>query len=242
MTRRIVVPVSGTPRSLAAIPALAEQHGSEVVAVILDLGQGQELEDVRAKALTAGAVRAHVLDVREEFARDYVLPTLRRSARRAEPPLNADLSAPLIAAKVNEIAAIEDAVPVSADEEATSTLWGRTGSYLWTRDESAAPETAAHLEIAFEDGTPSAINGVAMRPTELIEIVNIIAGHHGVGRIQMQNSIGEAPAAVVLHEAYDALAAACDGKTTGVSGLVRMQLLKGRHTVVDCRVGRVTAS
>ena len=46
----------------------------------MDLGQGTELEDVRDRALAAGAVRAHVLDVREEFARDYVLPALKADA------------------------------------------------------------------------------------------------------------------------------------------------------------------
>ena len=46
----------------------------------LDLGQGRELEAVRDRALAAGAVRAHVLDVREEFARDFVLPALKADA------------------------------------------------------------------------------------------------------------------------------------------------------------------
>ena len=234
MTRRIVVPVSGSARSLASIPTLARVHDAEVVALVLDLGQGQELEDVRAKALAAGAVRAHVLDVREEFARDYVLPGLGHRGSSPESS-STDMAAPLIAAKVREIAAIEDAVPVLDRDDSASTLWGRTGAFHWTKDESTAPDSAAQLEISFEDGVPSAINGVAMRPTELIEIVNIIAGHHGIGRIQMRDTTGEAPAAVVLHEAYNALQATCSGAGQKVSGLVRLELLKGRRTLLECR-------
>ena len=57
----------------------------------VDLGQGRELEEVRDRALAAGAVRAHVLDVRDEFARDYILRgaegrrARRRSASRWRP-------------------------------------------------------------------------------------------------------------------------------------------------------------
>jgi argininosuccinate synthase len=52
----------------------------EVVALTLDLGQGKDLEDVRERALKIGAVRAHVLDAREEFARDFVQPALSAGA------------------------------------------------------------------------------------------------------------------------------------------------------------------
>ena len=238
MTRRIVVPVSGSTESLAAIPAFGRQHGAEVVALVLDVGQGQELEDLRDRALAAGAVRVHVLDVREEFARDYVLPALRQSggAVAASEP---DLAAPLIASKVAEIAAIENATPVLELAGAQSTLCARTGAFVWTKDATHAPDVAARVEIAFENGTPSAINGIAMRPTELIEIVNIIAGHHGVGRIEMGETRREAPAAVVLQQGYDALAAAAEGKAAEISGSVRIELLKGRHTVLQCEVGPV---
>ena len=78
--QRIVLAYSGGLDTSVAIPWLAEKYGAEIVAVTLDLGQGRELEDVRDRALATGAVRAHVLDVREEFARDYVLPALKADA------------------------------------------------------------------------------------------------------------------------------------------------------------------
>ena len=72
---RIVLAYARRARHLGrAFPGCRERYGAEVIAVTVDLGQGSELEAVRDRALAAGAVRAHVLDVREEFARDYVLP------------------------------------------------------------------------------------------------------------------------------------------------------------------------
>jgi argininosuccinate synthase len=243
VSRRILVPFSGTPASTAAIPAMARQHDADVVALVLDLGQGRELEDLRDRALGAGAIRVHVLDVREEFARDYVVPSLHaHAAGAAADPLGAELASGLIATKLAEIAQIEDATAVMDDAGGSSTaawptLWGRTGSYVWTRPASDAPDTAAEVDIAFEQGVPAAINGVTMIPTELIEILNIIAGHHGVGRIQMREMYGEAPAAVVLQSAYRALqnAVSAEGQPALVQGSVRVVLLKGEHTVVECR-------
>ena len=63
-------------------PVLAREHGAEVVTLTLDIGQDQELEEVRDRALAAGAVRAHVLDAREEFAHEFVLPALQAGALR----------------------------------------------------------------------------------------------------------------------------------------------------------------
>src|SRR5258708_3347918 len=60
---------SGSADSLAAIPRLASAFNAEVVALTLDVGQAGELEGIRQAALAAGAVRAHVLDARDEFAR-----------------------------------------------------------------------------------------------------------------------------------------------------------------------------
>jgi argininosuccinate synthase len=105
---RIVLAYSGDLDTALAIPWLVERHRAEVVALTLDFGQGRDLEHVRDRALALGAVRAHVLDVREEFARDYLLRALRAGAlfhdgRR----LAAALGHSAIAAKLVEVAAIE---------------------------------------------------------------------------------------------------------------------------------------
>ena len=77
---RIVLAFAGDLESSIAVPWLAETEDAEIVAVTLDFGQSRDLEGIRDRALTLGAVRAHVLDVRAEFARDYLLPGLKAGA------------------------------------------------------------------------------------------------------------------------------------------------------------------
>jgi len=71
--QRIVLAYSGSLATSIAIPWLADKYGAEIIAVTMDLGQGKEsLQEVRDRALATGALRAHVVDVRDEFARDYL--------------------------------------------------------------------------------------------------------------------------------------------------------------------------
>lgn len=108
MKERIVLAYSGGLDTSVAIPWLAETYQAEIVAVTLDLGQGKALDGVRERALAIGATRCHVLDVREEFARDYILPALKANAVYEERyPMSTALGRPLIAKKLVEIAHIE---------------------------------------------------------------------------------------------------------------------------------------
>ena len=77
---RIVLAYSGGLDTSLAISWLADRYHAEIVTVTMDLGQGKELEDARERALALGALRAHVLDLREEFARGFVLPALQAGA------------------------------------------------------------------------------------------------------------------------------------------------------------------
>ena len=207
MKERIVLAYAGGLQTSVAIPWLAEAYEAEVVTLTLDLGQGRDLEEIRDRALATGAVRAHVLDVREAFARDFVLPALQAGAlHEGRDPMAAALARPLMRKKLAEVAAIEDARDVIDRSAIDASLWGRRGSrYTLTKSPAAAPETPACVEISFARGVPAAINGVPMGLTELIESLSIIAGHHGVGRIEMAGMCSEAPAAVVLHAAHAAL-------------------------------------
>jgi argininosuccinate synthase len=102
---RIVLAYSGGLDTSVAIPWLSEQYGAEIVTVTMDLGQGRELDDVRERALAVGAVRAHVLDVREAFARDFILPALQAGAIYEDRyPLATALGRPLIAQHLVRIA------------------------------------------------------------------------------------------------------------------------------------------
>ncbi len=114
MTQRIVLAYSGGLDTSVAIPWLAERYSAEIVTVTLDLGLGRELDEIRERALAAGAVRSHVLDAREEFARDYILPALKANALYEERyPLATALGRPLIAKKLIEVARIESATIVA---------------------------------------------------------------------------------------------------------------------------------
>jgi argininosuccinate synthase len=111
---RIVLAYSGGLDTSVAIPWLAEKYGAEIIAVTLDLGQGHELSDVRERALAVGAVRAHVIDAREEFARDYIMPALQAEAIYEDRyPLATALGRPLIAKHIVEIARMEGAMAIA---------------------------------------------------------------------------------------------------------------------------------
>jgi argininosuccinate synthase len=112
--KRIVLAYSGGLDTSVAIPWLKDKYAAEVIAVALDLGQGAELNQVRERAIAAGAARCHVLDVREEFARDYILPALQADALYEERyPLATALGRPLIAKKLIEIARMENAAAIA---------------------------------------------------------------------------------------------------------------------------------
>lgn len=272
---------SGGLESSAAVVWLKDQ-GAEVVAVTLDLGQRHDLEAVRDRALALGAVRAHVLDRRETFARDIVLRSLAADAlyeHRA--PMASALARPLVARTLVEIAGIEHATalahaggaqgrPVALDRlllsiapslpvmtparewgmtrerledylrvrrlpmppgaalhcHAESNLWGRSLQcgdvaatwaeppeelFVLTRPARECPDEPAFVELAFERGVPSALNGVALPLLELVASLTLLAAAHGVGRVDMVEhragrktvrEMAEAPAAVLLYAAH----------------------------------------
>jgi argininosuccinate synthase len=111
---RILLAYSGDLVTTAAIHWLRRHHQAEVITATIDLGQGRALEAVRDRALAAGAVRAHVIDARDQFARDVVLPSLKADALDDDQTVMAvPLSRPLIARKLVEIAGIERAAAIA---------------------------------------------------------------------------------------------------------------------------------
>ena len=274
MKQPIVIAYSGGLRSSVAIPWLADRHDTEVVAVTLDLGQSTDLAEIRGRALAAGAVRAHVIDAREEFVRDFVWPTLRAGALAdGGYPMATAMSRPLIAKKLAAIAHLEGAtlvahgsrgrdrarieqplraldgslamassdgmtpaqvseyadrlgisVPTPGADRIDDNLWGRTvgrstddasqeapdTAFKVSRSLALAPASPAIVELSFERGAPTGINGIAMTPAELVDSLSTIAGEHGVGRFDRvkhrldgsrSRVLYEAPAAAVLHGA-----------------------------------------
>jgi argininosuccinate synthase len=276
---RVVLAFSGGAESAAAIPWLIA-GGATVVAVLVDLGQRQDLAAAREQALALGAERALVLDRRDEFVHDYAFKALAAGALAASrSPLSVPLSRAVIAQAIVDVAREEAAAAVAytrgpakrphllgvllsdlapdlqvimvdvrdgrwdrragpdvspagvgpghqhrAHEEAN--LWGR----VWWDDEEGdaarhqppnggtAPRRLiadpATVAITFERGTPTAVNGVAMPPLDLLASLATLAAAQGVGRIASIDPAGqppaveEAPAALVLAAAYEAVAVA----------------------------------
>ncbi len=148
--KRIVLAHSGGLETSAAIPWLAERASStgettEVVAVILDLGRRSELVEQRERALSLGAVRCHVVDVREVLASCYILPALQAGAfAEARSPLVSAIARPLVAKTLVDVARMESA--------ATVAFGGGTGA-----DRPALDALIRSLNPALETIVPAAV-------------------------------------------------------------------------------------
>ena len=105
MKKKLVLAYSGGLDTSVIIKWLSQQ-GYEVIALCLDLGQKiDDLEEIKKKALTSGAVDAIIEDVRDEFVKDYVLPSLQFHALyEGVYLLGTSLARPLIAKKQIEVA------------------------------------------------------------------------------------------------------------------------------------------
>ncbi len=103
--RKVALAYSGGLDTSVAIPWLRETYGCEVVAVVADVGQQDDLEAIRRKALQSGASSCHVVDVQEEFVRDYCFRALRAGAvYEGRYLLGTALARPLIAKVQVEVA------------------------------------------------------------------------------------------------------------------------------------------
>ena len=104
-SKKVVLAYSGGLDTSIIIPWLKENYGCEVIAVIGDVGQQEDLEAARKKALATGASTAYVEDLREEFVRDYIWPTLRAGAVYEHTYLlGTSMARPVIAKRQAEIA------------------------------------------------------------------------------------------------------------------------------------------
>ena len=115
--------------------------------------------------------------------------------------------------------------PFSIDEN----IWGRSceagvledpwqepppHAYEWTVSAEDAPATPEYIEISYEHGMPTMLNGEGVAPVALVERLNDLGGRHGVGRLDhiedrlvgiKSREVYEAPAGVILHAAHRAV-------------------------------------
>ncbi|HEY8416806.1 MAG TPA: argininosuccinate synthase [Limnochordales bacterium] len=294
--RKVVLAYSGGLDTSVAIPWLKENYGCEVVAMVADVGQGDELAGIEEKALKSGASQVFVEDVRQEFVKDYVFPALRAGAiYEGKYLLGTSLARPVIAKRQVEIAhrvgadavahgatgkgndqvrfeltykaldpslkviapwreweirSREDAmayaaarnipVPVTKAKPYSMdrNLWhiSYEGGILedpwreppadmfrWTVSPEQAPDEPEYVEIGFEAGWPTAVNGVACDPVTLVEQLNAIGARHGVGRVDIvenrlvgmkSRGVYETPGGTLLHAAHRELESLCLDRDT----------------------------
>lgn len=232
MSTRVVFACSGSADNLAEIPRLASAFEAEVVALTLDVGQAAELESIRQAALAAGAVRAHVLDAREEFARHCLASSHGEQAPSARPLVArmlvdvARIEGSAIVAHGGDqhdqaeieaaVRGVDRSIRVVAVHAGSADLAHDVQPTLWERAPGRPRlNEPARLEIAFEAGLPVSVNGVPMTLAELIESVSTIAA---------------APAAVVFQAAHAALGADAS-RASGAT--VCLELFEGRHRVLS---------
>jgi len=103
--KKVVLAYSGGLDTSIILKWLQDRYGCEVVTFTADLGQGEEVEPARAKAMAMGAAAIYIEDLREEFVRDFVFPMFRANALyEGEYLLGTSIARPLIAKRMVEIA------------------------------------------------------------------------------------------------------------------------------------------
>jgi argininosuccinate synthase len=235
-----VLAFNGNPASCAAVRWLNATCQAEVAALIVDVGQANDLGEVRARALTCGAVRAHVVDRCEVFAREVIVPAAAAAAPIDDQALRR-LAHPVIAAALVEVSGIERADAVayasldgSLGEEVRALdpslrilapvdewMTGDVGSvqhHLLMRPSRLTATSAARVTLGFDDGIPVSVNEVPMGLRELIEIVSLIGGQYAVGPWEASPALG------MLRAAY---------RASGGRGSATLHLQPGSLTSVD---------
>ena len=285
--KKAVMAYSGGLDTSVAVKWLKETYGCEVIAYCADLGQDEDLKGVKTKALKTGASKAYVLDLKEEFVKDYVFPMLRANAvYEGVYLMGTSIARPLIAKKHIEIAKKEKAdavahgatgkgndqvrfelsyyalnpdikvvapwrewefnsreslisyarkhkIPVPVTKQKPYSMdgnlfhisyeggiledpWAEPSENMFTMTVSPekAPAKAQYLEIDYKNGNPVAVNGKTLSPANLLKKLNVIAGKHGVGRMDLVENryvgmkargVYETPGGTVLHTAHRAV-------------------------------------
>lgn len=111
---KVVLAYSGGLDTSVAIKWLQDNYNYDVIAVAIDVGEGKDLDFIKEKAITVGAIKSYMIDAKEEFADDYILPALMANAMyEGEYPVVSALSRPLITKLLVDIAKDEGAVAIA---------------------------------------------------------------------------------------------------------------------------------
>ncbi|WP_115708706.1 argininosuccinate synthase [Legionella sainthelensi] len=108
--KKIVLAYSGGLDTSVMIPWLKEHYQqAEIIAMVCDLGQNEDLSAIKEKAIKSGATKAYVMNVQEEFVRNYLWQLVKSGALYENQYVLGTISRPLIAQKLVEIALQENA-------------------------------------------------------------------------------------------------------------------------------------
>ncbi|MEC9261929.1 MAG: argininosuccinate synthase [Pseudomonadota bacterium] len=285
---KVVLAYSGGLDTSAIIPWLKENYDCEVVAFAADVGQGdEELEGLKEKAIATGASECYIVDLKEEFVKEYIFPTITTGAvYEGEYLLGTSMARPVIAKAQVEIArkvgadalchgctgkgndqvrfegafnalapdlaviapwrewdmvSREDLLAYLAERNIKTTAsatkiysrdanawhisheggeledpWCEPSKQVWTMtvDPEEAPDQAERINLKFNEGALTHVNGKQVSPYEGLVELNKLAAAHGVGRIDIVENrlVGmksrgcyETPGGTVLLKAYKAL-------------------------------------
>src|SRR5262245_41827020 len=117
--KKIVLAYSGGLDTSVIMKWLIDKYQASIVAFIADVGQGEDVDAVAAKAKKTGASKVHVLDLRDEFVGDFVFPAVRANAvYEGTYLMGTSLARPIIA---------KYQVKVAKEEKADAIAHGATG-------------------------------------------------------------------------------------------------------------------
>ena len=297
--KKIVLAYSGGLDTSIIIPWLKENYDNpEIIAVSGNVGQGDELDGLEAKAIKTGASKLYVLDLTDEYVNNYIIPTMKAGAVYEDYLLGTSTARPCIAKGLVEVALKENAdaichgctgkgndqvrfelaikhfapnmpviapwrewtiqsreeeidyaeahgVPLKISRETNyskdKNLWHLSHEGLDlenTGNEPTyekkgflemgvspmdAPDEPTFVEIDFEQGVPTALDGVKMTPKEVILKLNELGGKNGIGIIDIVENrlvgmkcrgVYETPGGTILYKAHEALESMCLDKMT----------------------------
>ncbi|WP_041701498.1 argininosuccinate synthase [Gottschalkia acidurici] len=285
MKEKVVLAYSGGLDTSIVIPWLKENYNMEIIAACINVGQDDDMDKVREKAIESGASKIYIEDVKEEFVKDYVFKAIKANAVYEDKYLmGTAVARPLIAKKLVEIAHKEGAKyichgctgkgndqvrfeagiasidssiqiiapwriwDISSREDAIDyanqkgisvpvtkeKIYSRDMNlmhishegghledpknehkaeelYLMTKTLEQAKDEPTYIELHFEKGVPTKLDGKAMSPAELLGELNRIGGENGVGIVDIlenrlvgmkSRGVYESPGATILMEAH----------------------------------------
>ncbi|PRR78365.1 Argininosuccinate synthase [Clostridium liquoris] len=281
---KVVLAYSGGLDTSIIIPWLKENYDLEVIAVCINVGQDDDMEEVKNKAIRTGASKIYVEDLKEEFVKNYVFKALKANALYEDKyMLGTSLARPLMAKRLVEVAqkegakyishgctgkgndqvrfevaiasfdpsikiiapwriwniksredAIDYAISKGVDVPVTKEKIYSVDKNIWhTSHEGGelenpqnehnpemystviAPEKAkdesTYVEIYFEKGIPTKVNGKELGAVDIVTILNKIGAENGIGVVDIvenrlvgmkSRGVYETPAGTILYEAH----------------------------------------